>query len=159
VGRTFIEPKQSIRHFGVKVKLNPVQDILKGKRVVLIDDSIVRGTTSRKIVQMVRSAGATEVHLRISSPPTISPCRYGIDTPTYDELIANNKTLSEIERYTTADSLAYLSLAGLRKAVDADSSFCSACFDDQYPIQLEEEGAQKELFQIPDLEFSLGKPQ
>jgi amidophosphoribosyltransferase len=159
VGRTFIEPKQSIRHFGVKVKLNPVRRILEGQRVVLIDDSIVRGTTSRKIVQMVRAAGAREVHLRISSPPTIGPCRYGIDTPTYSELIANNKTLSEIENYTTADSLAYLSIEGLRKAVCADSTFCSACFDNDYPIPLEDEGAQKELFQVPNLEYSLGKPQ
>jgi amidophosphoribosyltransferase len=159
VGRTFIEPKQSIRHFGVKVKLNPVQRILEGKRVVLIDDSIVRGTTSRKIVEMVRSAGASEVHLRISSPPTIGPCRYGIDTPTHNELIANNKSLREIEAYTTADSLAYLSLEGLKKAVCEDSSFCSACFDNEYPIALEEKETQKELFQIPDLEHLLGRPQ
>ncbi len=148
VGRTFIEPKQAIRHFGVKVKLNPVRGILEGRRVILIDDSIVRGTTSRKIVEMVRSAGAREVHLRISSPPTIGPCHYGIDTPTDSELIANNKTLEEIERFTTADSLAYLSMDGLRKAVDAESDFCTACFDRSYPIPVHKPAAQRELFQI-----------
>jgi amidophosphoribosyltransferase len=148
VGRTFIEPRQSIRHFGVKVKLNPVRGILEGRRVVLIDDSIVRGTTSRKIVEMVRSAGAREIHLRISSPPTIGPCHYGIDTPTDSELIANNKTLQEIERFTTADSLGYLSMEGLRKAVDADSGFCTACFDRSYPIAVHKPSTQKELFQI-----------
>lgn len=148
VGRTFIEPKQSIRHFGVKVKLNPVREILAGKRVILIDDSIVRGTTSRKIVEIVRSAGAAEVHLRISSPPTVGPCHYGIDTPTFSELIANNKTIKEIETYTTADSLAYLSLEGLRKAVEADSNFCSACFDLNYPISIQRDMSQGELFQL-----------
>jgi amidophosphoribosyltransferase len=148
VGRTFIEPKQSIRHFGVKVKLNPVKDILTGRRVILIDDSIVRGTTSRKIVEMVRSAGAAEVHLRISSPPTIGPCHYGIDTPTESELIANRKTLQEIEEFTTADSLGYLSLEGLRKAVGADSTFCCACFDQSYPIPLEKTVEQRELFEL-----------
>jgi amidophosphoribosyltransferase len=158
VGRTFIEPKQSIRHFGVKVKLNPVQEILTGKRVVLIDDSIVRGTTSRKIVEMVRSAGASEVHLRISSPPSIAPCHYGIDTPTYDELIANNKTLQEIRAFTTADSLAYLSLEGLRKAVKADGDFCSACFDDAYPIPLAPADTQKKLFALGGSETWLDEP-
>jgi len=150
VGRTFIEPKQSIRHFGVKVKLNPVREILTGKRVILIDDSIVRGTTSRKIVEMVRSAGAAEVHLRISSPPTVGPCYYGIDTPTESELIANNKTIEEIVRYTTADSVGYLSLEGLRAAVNADSHFCAACFDRNYPIPLREHAIQRELFPIAD---------
>ena len=110
VGRTFIEPQQSIRHFGVKVKLNPVRSILEGKRVVLVDDSIVRGTTSRKIVKMVRAAGAREVHVRISCPPTISPCFYGIDTPRRNELIAATHTLDEIQKYLGADSLGYLSL-------------------------------------------------
>ncbi len=147
VGRTFIEPRQSIRHFGVKVKLNPVKGILKGKRVVLIDDSIIRGTTSRKIVEMVRNAGAKEVHLRISSPPTVGPCYYGIDTPTSSELIANNRTIRQIEEFTTADSLGYLSLEGLRKAVDADTHFCSACFDQQYPIPLQTDSVQRELFE------------
>ena len=147
VGRTFIEPKQSIRHFGVKVKLNPVKEMLKGKRVVLIDDSIVRGTTSKKIVEMVRSAGASEVHFRISSPPTVAPCLYGIDTPTYEELIANNKTLEEIRVFTTADTLSYLSLEGLMKAVDAKGDFCSACFDKVYPIPLKSEVEQGSLFE------------
>ena len=119
VGRTFIEPAQSIRHFGVKVKLNPVKSILAGQRVVLIDDSIVRGTTSRKIVKMVRAAGASEVHLRISCPPTVSPCFYGVDTPRRSELIAATHSLDEIRRYIGADTLGYLSLEGLLKAVGA----------------------------------------
>jgi len=152
VGRTFIEPKQSIRHFGVKIKLNPVKEILAGRRVILIDDSIVRGTTSRKIVEMVRSAGASEVHLRISSPPTVGPCHYGIDTPTYSELIANNKTVKEIEKFTTADSLGYLSIEGLRKAVDADSEFCAACFDRNYLIPLQPSTQQRELFAVEEFE-------
>ena len=117
VGRTFIQPQQSIRHFGVRVKLNPVRSILEGKRVVLVDDSIVRGTTSRKIVRMVRSAGAREVHMRISCPPTISPCFYGVDTPRRSELIAATHTLEEIGRMRGADSVAYLSLEGLTGAV------------------------------------------
>src|SRR5204862_8225422 len=112
VGRTFIQPQASIRHFGVKVKLNPVKSILDGKRVILVDDSIVRGTTSRKIVKMVRAAGATEVHVRITCPPTISPCFYGIDTPRRSELIAATHTIDEITRYLDADSVAYLSLEG-----------------------------------------------
>ena len=117
VGRTFIEPHQSIRHFGVRVKLNPVRSILQGRRVVLVDDSIVRGTTSRKIVKMVRAAGATEVHMRISCPPTISPCFYGVDTPRRSELIAATHTLEEIRRYIGADSLGYISVEGLLDAV------------------------------------------
>ena len=117
VGRTFIQPQQSIRHFGVRVKLNPVRSILEGKRVVLVDDSIVRGTTSRKIVRMVRSAGREEVHMRISCPPTISPCFYGVDTPRRSELIAATHTLEEIRKYLDADSVAYLSLDGLTGAV------------------------------------------
>ena len=120
VGRTFIQPQQSIRHFGVKVKLNPVRSILDGKRVVLVDDSIVRGTTSRKIVRMVRAAGAKEVHVRISCPPTISPCFYGVDTPRRSELIAATHTLEEIREYLDADSVAYLSLEGLLSAVGAE---------------------------------------
>lgn len=150
VGRTFIEPTQSIRHFGVKIKLNPVREVLRDKRVVLIDDSIVRGTTSRKIVEMVRFAGAREVHLKISSPPTISPCFYGIDTPTFSELIANNKSLQEIRHFTTADTLAYLSLSGLKAVVGEEENFCSACFDKHYPIPLVPEGEQKKLFQIEE---------
>src|SRR5580692_4541452 len=116
VGRTFIEPKQSVRDFGVKLKLNPVRSLLQGKRVVLIDDSIVRGTTSRKIVRMIRSAGAKAVHMRVSCPPTISPCFYGVDTPSKKELIAANKSVEEIRQFIGADSLSYLSLEGLKKA-------------------------------------------
>ena len=147
VGRTFIEPKQSIRHFGVKIKLNPVKELLQGKKVILIDDSIVRGTTSRKIVEMVRSAGALEVHVRITSPPTISPCYYGIDTPTHEELIGANKTVEEIREFTEADTLAYLSIEGMKKAVSDDNNFCSACFDVQYPIAISHETPQKHLFE------------
>jgi len=134
VGRTFIEPEQSIRHFGVKVKLNAVRDVLEGKRVVVIDDSIVRGTTSRKIVRMVRDAGAKEVHVRISSPPTAFPCFYGIDTPTRKELIASSHNVAEINKYITSDSLGYISFDGLRKAAGESSSFCDACFTGDYPI-------------------------
>ena len=135
VGRTFIEPAQSIRHFGVKVKLNPVKSILAGKRVVLVDDSIVRGTTSRKIVKMVRAAGAKEVHLRISCPPTVSPCFYGVDTPRRSELIAATHSLEEIRKYVGADSLGYLSLEGLQKAVGArQQHYCTSCYTGQYPV-------------------------
>ncbi len=135
VGRTFIEPQQSIRHFGVRVKLNPVRSILEGKRVVLVDDSIVRGTTSRKIVKMVRSAGAREVHMRISCPPTISPCFYGVDTPRRSELIAATHTLEEIRKYLNADSVAYLSLDGLTGAVrDGRSKYCTSCYTGVYPV-------------------------
>ena len=135
VGRTFIEPKQSVRDFGVKLKLNPVRSLLEGKRVVLIDDSIVRGTTSRKIVRMVRNAGAREVHMRISCPPTISPCFYGVDTPSKSQLIAANKSIEEIREYVGADSLAYLSLEGLKKACGEGelTTYCSACYTGQYP--------------------------
>ena len=135
VGRTFIEPHQSIRHFGVRVKLNPVKSILQGRRVVLVDDSIVRGTTSRKIVRMVRAAGASEVHLRISCPPAISPCYYGVDTPQRSELIAATHSLEEIRRYIGADSLGYLGLDGLLSAVgSARSSYCTSCYTGQYPV-------------------------
>jgi amidophosphoribosyltransferase len=134
VGRTFIEPQESIRHFGVRLKLSPVEPVLRGKRVVVIDDSIVRGTTSRKIVKMVRDAGAREVHLRISSPPTQWPCYYGIDTPTRRELIASSHSVEEITRYVTADSLGYLSLEGMIDTLGGGSSFCHACFSGQYAI-------------------------
>ncbi|MBA5867162.1 MAG: amidophosphoribosyltransferase [Nitrospira sp. CR1.3] len=135
VGRTFIEPEQSIRHFGVKVKLNAVPEVLEGKRVVVVDDSLVRGTTSRKIVKMIRQAGAKEVHVRISSPPIISPCFYGIDTPTKKELIASSHSTEEIRKYITADSLAYLSLEGmLKSAPGSPTQYCSACFTEKYPI-------------------------
>jgi amidophosphoribosyltransferase len=135
VGRTFIQPQQSIRHFSVKVKLNPVRSILEGRRVVLVDDSIVRGTTSRKIVKMVKAAGAREVHLRISCPPTISPCFYGVDTPSRSELIAATHTIEEIRKYVEADSLAYLSIEGLRAAVGSEQgSYCTSCYTGVYPV-------------------------
>jgi amidophosphoribosyltransferase len=173
VGRTFIEPQQSIRDFGVKLKLNPVPELLRGKRVVLVDDSIVRGTTSRKIVRMVREAGAAEVHMRISCPPTISPCYYGVDTPTREELIASDesrvrprltpeelaafearldprgprsdraqRSVEEIRQYLGADTLGYVSLENLRRAVDdTRGSFCTSCYTGVYPV----DGAQGEL--------------
>jgi amidophosphoribosyltransferase len=144
VGRTFIEPRQSIRHFGVKLKLNPVRTLLEGKRVVLIDDSIVRGTTSRKIVSMVRAAGAREVHMRISSAPTVGPCYYGVDTPDRADLIASSHTVDEIRRYIRADSLGYLSLPGMYRAVGEESSFCTSCYTNRYPVPFpEEEQVQK----------------
>jgi amidophosphoribosyltransferase len=135
VGRTFIEPSQSVRDFGVKLKLNPVRSLLEGKRVVLIDDSIVRGTTSRKIVRMIRNAGAKEVHMRISCPPTISPCFYGVDTPSKKQLIAANKTMEEIREFVGADSLAYLSLDGMKTACgDGEkTTYCTACYTGKYP--------------------------
>jgi amidophosphoribosyltransferase len=143
VGRTFIQPEQRVRDFGVRMKLNPVRSLLEGKRVVLIDDSIIRGTTSRKIVRMVRAAGAKEVHLRISCPPTISPCFYGVDTPSKKDLIAANKSVAEICAFVEADSLAYLSLVGLTHACTkgepanglSPGSFCTACYTGDYPTQ------------------------
>jgi amidophosphoribosyltransferase len=136
VGRTFIQPQSAIRHFGVKVKLNPVRSILDGRRVVLVDDSIVRGTTSRKIVGMVRAAGAKEVHVRISCPPTISPCFYGVDTPRRSELIAATHSLDEIRDFLEADSVAYLTLEGLLSAVGSErSSYCSSCYTGSYPVE------------------------
>ena len=135
VGRTFIQPQSSIRHFAVKVKLNPVRSILAGKRVILVDDSLVRGTTSRKIVRMVRAAGAKEVHVRISCPPTISPCFYGVDTPRRSELMAATHTLDEIRTYLDCDSVAYLSLEGLMHAVGEGSDhYCSSCYTGKYPV-------------------------
>jgi amidophosphoribosyltransferase len=138
VGRTFIEPSQAIRDFGVKLKLNPVRYLLQGRRVVLVDDSIVRGTTSRKIVRMVRQAGAREVHVRISCPPTVSPCFYGVDTPTRSELIASNHDVEGIRRFIEADSVGYLSLASLRRAVDDGQrhEYCYACYTGDYPTDL-----------------------
>ena len=135
VGRTFIEPEQRVRDFGVKLKLNPVRNLLEGKRIILIDDSIIRGTTSRKIVRMVRSAGAKEVHLRISGPPTISPCYYGVDTPNKSDLIAANYSIEEIRQFIEADTLAYLSLEGLEKACDGGegNTYCTACYTGVYP--------------------------
>lgn len=134
VGRTFIEPQSSIRHFGVKIKLNAIKSVIKDKRVVVIDDSIVRGTTSRKIIKMIRAAGAREVHVRISSPPTDYPCYYGIDTPTRNELIASSHTVEDIRKYITADSLGYISSSGLKQAIGSQDCFCDACFTGNYPI-------------------------
>jgi amidophosphoribosyltransferase len=137
VGRTFIEPSQAIRDFGVKLKLNPIRHLLVGKRVILVDDSLVRGTTSRKLVRMVRNAGAHEVHLRISCPPTISPCYYGVDTPSKQELIAANHSVEEIRRFVEADSLGYLSLDALSFAVaDEKNRYCYACYTGEYPTKL-----------------------
>jgi amidophosphoribosyltransferase len=151
VGRTFIEPQQSVRDFGVRLKLNPVRSLLEGKRVVLIDDSIVRGTTSKKIVRMVRGAGATEVHLRISCPPTISPCFYGVDTPRKKELIAANNTVEEIRKYIGADSLSYLSLDGLKKAChDGEkTTYCTACYTGNYPTVIDVEEIQPAVAEKP----------
>ncbi len=143
VGRTFIEPKQAIRHFGVKLKLNPVRKLIAGKRLVVVDDSIVRGTTSKKIVKMLKEGGAKEVHLRISSPPTIGPCFYGIDTPTRKELIASTHNLEEIKKYITADSLGYLNIEGLTKVVQNSDQYCTACFDNNYPVFSPEDKAEQ----------------
>ena len=167
VGRTFIEPQQSIRHFGVKLKLNPVSSTLHGKRVVVVDDSIVRGTTSRKIVKMVRDAGAAEVHMRITSPPTAWPCYYGIDTPTRGELIASSHSVQEINQYITSDSLAYLSLDKMIEAVVGSAAetsdagprrmlpvlkagpdagaFCHACWTGNYPIAFTPHPRQRQM--------------
>ncbi len=135
VGRTFIEPEQSIRNFGVKLKLSPVRAAVVGKRVALVDDSLVRGTTSRKIVELLRGAGAAEVHLRIASPPTIGPCYFGVDTPSREELIATTHGIAEIRSYVTADTVAYLSLDSLREAVrNGDDGFCDGCFSNDYPL-------------------------
>jgi amidophosphoribosyltransferase len=141
VGRTFIEPSSQIRHFGVKLKLSPVKSVLEGKRVVVVDDSIVRGTTSRKIIKMLRDSGAKEVHFRVASPQTTHPCFYGIDTPERSQLIAASHTLEEIRKYITADTLSYLTIEGLRESVsantkDGESGFCEACFSGNYPISL-----------------------
>ena len=153
VGRTFIEPQQSIRHFGVRLKLSPNRAVIEGKRVVVVDDSIVRGTTSRKIVRMVRDAGAREVHVRISSPPTAWPCYYGIDTPTRGELIAASHTVEEIKTFLGADSLGYLSLEGLVESVrnvegaagrerPPHDAYCHACFSGQYAIAIPQAGGR-----------------
>jgi amidophosphoribosyltransferase len=153
VGRTFIEPEQSIRHFGVKLKLNAVRDMVKGKRIVIIDDSIVRATTGRKIVRMLRQYGAQEIHFRVSSPPTTYPCFYGIDTPSREELIASSHQLDEINEYLESDTLAYLSVDGMKRAIgDNDDSFdytfCDACFSGCYPLRFpwDMELEQMELF-------------
>jgi len=151
VGRTFIEPQDSIRHFGVRLKLSPVRSVVDGKRVVVIDDSLVRGTTSQKIVKMLRGAGAKEVHLRISAPPTTHSCFYGIDTPTRSELIASSHSVAEIARYVTCDSLSYLSHEGMMSAVGSDADgtgYCSACFTGSYPLPVERDGAEGDLVEL-----------
>jgi amidophosphoribosyltransferase len=139
VGRSFIEPTQELRDIKVLMKLNPNPAVLKGKRVVVIDDSLVRGTTSKKIVGMLRKAGAKEVHMRIASPPVIGPCYYGIDTPTKEELIATKFSVQEIAEFIGADSLKYLSLDGLKSCVENPEDFCTACFSGQYPLEVKEE--------------------
>jgi amidophosphoribosyltransferase len=150
MGRTFIEPSQQIRHFGVKLKLSPVREVLGGKRVVVVDDSIVRGTTSRKIVDMIRGAGAREVHMRISSPPTVGPCHYGIDTPTREDLLASSRTVEQIREFVGADSLGYLSLEGLHESVNGagegpSNGFCNACFSNDYPITIQQPARLRQL--------------
>ncbi len=135
VGRTFIEPTSQIRHFGVKIKLNPNRGVLEGKRVVVVDDSIVRGTTSQKLVSLLRNAGAKEVHMRVSSPPTTGPCYYGVATPTKEELIASSQSVADICKFIGADSLGYLSIPGMKLALrSTDDGFCDACFSGKYPI-------------------------
>jgi amidophosphoribosyltransferase len=153
IGRTFIEPRQSIRHFGVKIKFNPVAELLKGKRIVLIEDSLVRGTTLRKVIPMLRQAGAREVHMRIAAPPTTNSCFYGIDTPTREELLASHQSIEEIRRYITADSLAYLSWDGLYSFGEADrEGYCDACFTGNYPIEIPRKKgpAQLHLFEAAE---------
>jgi len=147
VGRTFIEPKDSIRHFGVRLKLNPVPERLRGKRVVVVDDSIVRGTTCQKIVKMIRDAGAAEIHLRISSPPINGPCFYGIDTPNRDELVASRKSPSEVATAIGADSVAHLSPEGLLDSVGAggDETYCTACFTGDYPVRITRQPPRRQL--------------
>lgn len=138
VGRTFIQPTQGIRDFGVKIKLNPQSEILRGKRVIVIDDSLVRGTTSKKVINLIRQAGAKEVHFRIAAPPTVNPCYYGVDTPQKEQLIAAHKSVKEIQEFVGSDSLAYLSMEGLFSGVRGDSSkFCAACFGGKYPTAIE----------------------
>jgi amidophosphoribosyltransferase len=152
VGRTFIEPTNNIRHFGVKVKLNALREVLDGRRVVVVDDSIVRGTTSRKLVHMLRQAGAREVHMRISSPPTSYPCFYGIDTPTREELIASSHDVNAIREYLAADSLAYLSVEGMYAFTGrSGNGFCDACFTGNYPVPVDDTPQrQLHLFEARD---------
>jgi amidophosphoribosyltransferase len=146
VGRTFIQPTQAMRETGIRMKLNPMRDVLEGKRILIVDDSIVRGTTSRKLIQMLYDAGATEVHMRISSPPVTHPCFYGIDTDSQDHLIAATKSVKEIEQQLGADSLAYLSWEGMLEATNVSvDSFCSACFTGNYPIDIPEQVKSSKL--------------
>ena len=157
IGRTFIEPDQKIRDFGAKLKYNAIRSVVEGKRVIVVDDSIMRGTTQRKIVKMLRNAGAKEIHVRISSAPSRYPCYYGIDPPHRSELIAANHTLEEIGKYLRVDSIAYLSEEGMRKAVGEEKSYCMACFNGEYPVTLGEENEasysnQKSLFEAYEIE-------
>ena len=159
VGRTFIEPEQSIRDFGVKVKLNANREILKGKKVIVVDDSIVRGTTCKKLIAMIREAGAREVHLRISSPPTIAPCHYGIDTPSKNELIAATHSEEEVCSYIAADSLGYLSIEGMYKAVRGErANYCDACFSGEYPLGVPGPAGSKPRICTPKVEQGWKKP-
>ncbi|EMY71300.1 amidophosphoribosyltransferase [Leptospira vanthielii serovar Holland str. Waz Holland = ATCC 700522] len=149
IGRTFIEPDQKIRDFGAKIKYNVVKEVVNGKRVVIIDDSVMRGTTSRKIIKMIRNAGAKEIHFRVSAPPTVSPCYYGIDIPTHKELIASTHSIDEIQKYLRVDTLAYLTLDTMHKAVEGHKGggFCDACFTSNYPVEFQDHaGNQKSLF-------------
>ncbi len=139
VGRTFIEPTQEIRDLKVKMKLNPIKEVIRGKRLIVIDDSIVRGTTSKKIVSILKEFGAKEVHMRISAPPTTGPCYYGVDTPTKEELISSRMSVEETRKYIGADTLAYLSIPGLLRSVGNDQSYCMACFDGNYPVPPKDE--------------------
>ncbi len=157
VGRTFIEPRHSIRHFGVKVKFNPVSELLKGKRVVLVEDSLVRGTTLRKVIPMLRQAGAREIHMRIAAPPTINSCFYGIDTPTCEELLASHHTIDEIRHYITADSLAYLSWDGLYSFLGKRDGFCDACFTGNYPVEIPERHGAHQLRLFEAAEHANGR--
>jgi amidophosphoribosyltransferase len=139
IGRTFINPSQALRVAKVKIKFNPVKQVIAGRSVVVVDDSLVRGTTSKGLVQMIRGAGAKAVHLRLASPPITGPCHYGIDTPTRSELIAANYSLEEIRTYLGVDTLGYLSLEGMLRAAGPRNEFCHACFSGQYPIEPDEE--------------------
>jgi amidophosphoribosyltransferase len=148
IGRTFIEPSQKIRDFGAKIKYNVVKPVIKDKRIVLVDDSIMRGTTMAKIIKMFKKAGAKEIHVRISSPPTRYPCFYGIDIPTHNELIASSNTIEEIRKYLDVDSIQYLTLESMLASVDQSRDFCSACFDGNYPVEYEQTiDNQKYLFE------------
>ncbi len=152
IGRTFIEPQQVIRNFGVKLKLSVIKEVINGKRVVVVDDSIVRGTTSRKIVKMIRDAGAKEIHMRISSPPMKFSCYYGIDTPLKEELIANSLEVDQIKDYITSDSLGYLSTEGIAKAIsglpDGSPGFCFACFSGDYPVEITDKKVQHQQMEL-----------
>jgi len=136
IGRTFIQPTEFLRNFRVKVKLNPIQSVLEGKKIIIVDDSIVRGTTSRSRVEELKNAGAKEIHMRVSCPPIVSPCFYGIDFPSKKELIASNKTIKEVADFIKVDSLEYLSLDGMLKAMGKSKDFCHACFTGEYPVDI-----------------------